>query len=417
MIKLKKEYKIAVMAITALVILIWGMGFLKGRNIFDSGTVYYGVYSKMNGLTEASPIHYHGYKVGSVREINFYPGQENRFVVTFSINKEMPLTDNTIAQVYSFDLMGAKAVRFLDGDNGVPLQPGDTLNTSIESSLSEDLEPIKNKVEKLVVSLDSTLYSLSGVFSDDNNQSLEEGMKSFRAMMRNLEQTTGAVNSSLGNGGVLNRTFANIDTVTGELARQQENMAATFENVADFSGKLNRMHLDSLALRLDSGLLMVNALLEQAQTGEGSLGLLLSDEGLYYNLMDASANLDRLLADIRHNPGRYVSFSAVDFGRDVTVKISDERAEQQGIVYKVKIAESKEPLELKNQMVKDNYRIFEDSDGRQYTYTIGSSSSYPEIKRLRDEILSEYPEADVIALQDGKPVRLIKALKQTGVSE
>jgi phospholipid/cholesterol/gamma-HCH transport system substrate-binding protein len=417
MIKIKKEYKIAVTIISALVVLIWGMSFLKGRNIFDSGTVYYGVYSKMNGLSEASPINYHGYKVGSVMEINFHPGQQNRFVIAFSINKEMPITENTVAQIYSFDLMGAKAVRFVDGEDGVPLQPGDTLKTSIESSLSEDLEPIKNKVENLVVNLDSTLNSLSGVFSEDNNQSLEEGMKSFRAMMHNLEQTTGAVKASLGNGGALNRTLANIDTVTGELARQQDNMAATLENVADFSGQLKQVHLDSLAVRLDSGLLLVNALLEQAQSGEGSLGLLLSDEGLYYNLMDASANLDRLLADIRHNPGRYVNFSAVDFGRDVTVKVSDERAEQQGIIYKVKIAESKEPLELKNKMVNDQYRVFEDTNGRKYTYTVGNSSSYIEIKRLRDEILPEFPEADVVVLQDGKPVRLIKALRQTGVKQ
>lgn len=417
MIKLKKEYKIAITIIAALAIIIWGMGFLKGKNVFNTGTVYYGVYSKMNGLTEASPIHYHGYKVGSVMEVNFHPGQQDRFVVSFSINKEMPVTENTIAQIYSFDLMGAKAVRFVDGKGGKQLQPGDTLKTSVESSLSEDLEPIKNKVENMVVSLDSTLSSLSGVFSDDNNQSLEEGMKSFRTMMHNLEQTTGAVKASLGNGGALNRTLANIDTVTGGLARQQDNIATTMKNVSDFSGKLNQMHLDSLALRLDSGLLMVNALLEQAQSGEGSLGLLLSDEGLYYNLMDASANLDRLLADIRHNPGRYVSFSAVDFGRDVTVKVSDELAEQKGIVYKVKIAESKEPLELKNQMVKDQYRIFEDTDGRKYTYTIGHSSSYAEIKQLRDEILSEFPEADVVALQDGKPVRLVKALRQTDAEQ
>jgi phospholipid/cholesterol/gamma-HCH transport system substrate-binding protein len=414
MIKLKKEYKIAVTVIVALVILIWGMSFLKGKNIFESGTIYYGVYSKVNGLNEASPVHYHGYKVGSVLEIKFHPERQERFVVTFSLNKEMPVYKNTIAQIYSFDLMGAKAVKFVDGGGGAILQPGDTLQTSIKGSLTDELGPIKNKIESLVVKMDSTLGSLSGVFSEDNNQSLEEGMKSFRAMMNNLEKTTSAVNSSLGNGGALNKTLANIDTVTGELANQQGNIATTMENMAVFSGKLNQMHLDSLALKLDSSLFMVNSLLEQAKNGEGSLGLLLSDEGLYYNLMDASANLDRLLADMRHNPKRYLSFSAFDLGRDVTVNVSDERAEQKGLVYKVRVAESDEPLEIKNQMVKDKYRIFEDTDGRKYTYTLGSSSSYAEVKGIRDEILHEFPDADVMALQDGKPVRLIKALRLTG---
>jgi len=364
MIKLKKEYKIAVTVIVALVILIWGLSFLKGKNIFNSGDLYYGVYSRIDGLTEASPIHYHGYKVGSVMEIQFYPDREDRFVVVFSLEKEMALNENTLAQIYNFDLMGAKAVRFVDKGAGAVLMPGDTLKTDIEGGLSAELAPIKNKVENLVVRMDSTLNSLSGVFSNDNNESLEEGMKSFRAMMKNLEQTTATVNASLGNGGALNSTLANIDSVTGQLARQQDNIAATMENVAGFSNQLAQVHLDSLAAGVDSSLTLVNTLLKQAQEGEGSLGLLLSDEGLYYNLMDASANLDRLLADIRHNPGRYLSISAVDFGKDVYLNVSDERAEQQGIVYKVEVASSNEPLDIKNQMVKEKHRIFEDTDGQ-----------------------------------------------------
>lgn len=414
MIKLKKEYKIAITIVVALTILIWGMSFLKGKNIFDSGTVYYGVYSKIEGLTESSPIYFHGYKVGSVLEIQFYPEREDRFVVAFSMDKEMPLNENTRALIYSFDLMGAKAVRLVNESTGNTLEPGDTLKTGIEGGLTAELTPIKNKVENLVVKLDSTLSNLSDVFSDENNQSLEEGMKSFRAMMKNLEQTTAAVNASLGNGGALNKTLENIDAVTGELAQQQDNIAVTMENVAGFSGQLKEMHLDSMAVQIDSSLILLNSFLLQAQNGEGSLGLLLSDKGLYYNLMDASANLDRLLADIRHNPGRYLSISAVDLGRDVYLNVSDERAEQKGIVYKVQVAESDKPLDLKNQMVKDEYRIFEDTDGQKYTYTIGNSSSYPDIKGLRDDILPLFPQADVVAFRDGKPIRLIKALRQTG---
>lgn len=414
MIKLKKEYKIAITVVAALVILIWGLSFLKGKNIFNSGDLYYGVYSRVDGLTEASPIHYHGYKVGSVMEIQFYPEREDRFVVVFSLNKEMPLNENTFAQIYSFDLMGAKAVRFVDKGAGALLMPGDTLKTDIEGGLTAELAPIKNKVENLVVRMDSTLNSLSGVFSNQNNESLEEGMKSFREMMRNLEQTTATVNASLGNGGVLNSTLANIDSVTGELASQQDNIAATMENVAGFSNQLSKVRIDSLAAGIDSSLTLVNTLLRQAQEGEGSLGLLLSDEGLYYNLMDASANLDRLLADIRHNPERYISFSAVDLGKDVYLNVSDERAEQQGIVYKVEIARSNEPLDIKNQMVKENYRIFEDTDGKKYTYTIGNSSSYVEIKGIRDELIHQFPDAEVVAFKDGKAIRLIKALRQTG---
>jgi phospholipid/cholesterol/gamma-HCH transport system substrate-binding protein len=418
MIKLKKEYKIALTVLVALLVLLWGVNFLKGKNIFESGTTYYGVYSKVEGLTEASPVYYHGYKIGSVQEIQFNPAQKERFIVSISLKDDIPLYKDMIAQIYSLDLMGTKAVQFLDGRNEKLLAPGDTLQTNVMGGLkdqfSTEVLPIKNKVEDLIVKLDTTLTNMSKVFSNKNNRSLEEGMNSFRGMMNNLEKTTSELNSSLKPGGAIHNSLANLDSISGELSNQREAISTTMENVADFSKQLKAMNLDTLAGRIDSSLMVVNTLLKQTREGEGSLGLLLSDEGLYYNLMDASASLDRLLADVRHNPKRYLSFSAVDFGKDVYVNVDDEKATQQGIVYKVKIAESKEPLSIRNQMVKDQFRIFEDSDGENYIYTVGATSSYGKIEKILKEVIGVYPDASIIALKNGKPVKVVKALKQTG---
>jgi len=189
------------------------------------------------------------------------------------------------------------------------------------------------------------------------------------------------------------------------------------ENLAAFSGQLKAMNIDTMATRLDSSITAVNTLLRKTNEGEGSLGMMLSDEGLYYNLLDASANLDRLLADIRHNPGRYVNFSAIDLRRDVYVQVDEEKANKKGIVFKVKIKESDKPLDLKNQMLDDELRIFEDTDGSKYLYSVGESSSYVEICALRDQIRDEYPNAKVIALQKGRPLKLQQALRKSGSME
>jgi phospholipid/cholesterol/gamma-HCH transport system substrate-binding protein len=417
MIKPKKEYKIALTVIAALLILLWGVNFLKGKNLLKSGTVYYGVYSRIQGLTEASPVYYHGYKIGTVREIEFLPGQEDHFVVLLSLTKEIPLYRSTVAQIYSLDLMGTKAVQLVNGVKDQLIEPGDTLQTSVVGDLrdqvSTEVMPLKDKVENLVVKLDTTLSSLSKVFSDKNNRSLEVGMISFRRMMGNLDRSTAELSASLASGGAINNALANIDSITNELNRQREAISVTMENVARFSEQLKTINLDTLAGRIDSGLIVVNDLLQKTREGEGSLGLLLSDEGLYYNLMDASASLDRLLVDVRHNPKRYFNISAFDFGREMYIKVDDEKAKEQGIVYKVKVAESKEPLSLKNQTVNDKYRIFEDSNGKKYIYTIGATSSYSEIKAVRDEIIHEYPNAVIVAFQGGRPVKVVKALKHS----
>jgi phospholipid/cholesterol/gamma-HCH transport system substrate-binding protein len=357
--------------------------------------------------------------VGSVRDIEFHPEREKKFIVTFSLERELPVYRTTVAQIYSFDLMGTMAVQFLDGQPDELLEPGDTLQTSIKRAIMDqvttEVMPIKDKVEALIVRIDSTLSGLSGVLSDTNNQSFEEGMKSFRQMMQNLEKTTAEFNTVMSKGGALRNSLANIDSISGELSRHRLSVSATIANVEGFSEQLGRLELDSLAEKLDSSLFILNTLLKQAKEGEGSLGLLLSDEGLYYNLMDASANLDRLLADVRLNPKRYLSISAFDFGKTVEITVDDKKAEEQGIVYKVRIAESDKPLDIKNNMIKDKYRIFEDSDGEKYTYTVGADSSYANIKSIRDDIIHEYPHAEIIAFKDGKPVKLIKALELSGI--
>ena len=416
--KLKPEYKIAITVIVAMAALLWGINFLKGKNLFNTGDVYYGEYTRLNGLTEASPVYYNGYKIGTVQQIDFFPQKTEKFLVTIALDKSMTVTDQTIATISSLDLMGSKAVKFMDVEKGNPVLPGDTLKTRVtgglQDQISTEFKPVKDKVESLLVKLDSTLSGFSGVFSEQNNQSLEKGMQSFRVMMHNLEQSSAALNSTLGKDGAIQHSLARIDSLTYALNEQRQSITTTLENMSRFSGQLKAMNLDTMAARIDSGVTAVNTLLQKTNQGEGSLGLLLSDNGLYYNLLDASANLDRLLADVRHNPGRYINLSAIDMGRDIYLQVDDEKAREKEIVFKVKIRESEKPLDLKNKMVKDEYRIFEDTNGEKYIYSIGQSSSYAEISDLRDQITDIYPHARIIAFENEEPVKIRRALRKIG---
>lgn len=418
--KISREYRIAITVIVALAVLLWGVNFLKGINLFDRGDTYYGVYSHVDGLTEASPVYFNGYKIGTVTKIDFSPSDQ-RFVVKLSLSQKLPVTDQTLARISSLDMMGTKAVKFVDVQKGNPIQPGDTLKTGVEKGLEDQLTseimPVKNKLENLIVKLDTTLSGFSDVFSDQNNKNLAQGMNSFRGMMKNLEQSTSSLDASIGEGGAIQHSLARIDSLTYAVNQQRQSIQSTMENMAAFSGQLKAMNLDTMATRLDSSVTAMNHLLRKTNEGEGSLGKMLDDEGLYYNLLDASANLDRLLADIRHNPGRYVSFSAIDLGREVHIKVDDEKAEEKGIVYKVQIKESEKPLDLKNQKVKNEHRIFEHTTGKKYIYSIGESSSYTDICALRDQVREEYPEARVIALRNGHPMKLQKALRKSSVRE
>ncbi len=145
------------------------------------------------------------------------------------------------------------------------------------------------------------------------------------------------------------------------------------------------------------------------------MGKLINDQSLYLNLRDASANLDRLLADVRHNPERYVHFSAINLGRKVYINADDELASQKGIVFKVQVAASSTPLDIKNSVVLGDMPVFEDTDGSLYLYTVGQTYSYSEALNLMDRLQTVFTAAMVVAFKDGKSIRLKKALKKVNI--
>ncbi len=414
--EIRREVKIGFLVLISLVLLIWGLNFLKGSNFFLKGDAYYGVYNRVDGLTVGSPINYKGFKIGTVREIKFHPSRTDLFLISFTVNKPIMLTEKSVAQIYSLDLMGTKGVQIVDGTGGKLLYPGDTLQTSVMSDLvdqvSMEVLPLKEKTERLIVKLDSVLTDIGSVFSEENKKGLEYSINNLNLALRNLASISGKVNYSLEPDGDLGKSFSNLEGFTNSLQMQRANLDIITTNLAGFSSQLNQTNLSGIMASADSSLQALSILLGKVSNGEGSLGMLLEDQSLYLNMQDASANLDRLLADIRHNPERYLSFSAVNLGRQIYVNTDETLAQEKGVVFKVKVAQSTSPLDIRNNLVLDEERVFEDFDGKNYIYTVGETSSYSEILKLKDRLIPLFPSATIISLKDGKPIRIKTALRK-----
>ena len=69
--KLTKTSKIGILVVICLTLLIWGINFLKGRDIFRTEKVFYARYKNVGGLTATTLVTLNGLKVGYVREIYF----------------------------------------------------------------------------------------------------------------------------------------------------------------------------------------------------------------------------------------------------------------------------------------------------------------------------------------------------------
>lgn len=294
---MKKEIKIALVAILGLVILFFGMNYLKGLNIFSTDTKYYMSFSDISGLTSSSPIYADGYKVGVVKHIDYDYEHPGDIKIEAGIDPSLRIPKGSTAEIVS-DLLGNVQVNLMLGDHTADrLEEGGIIEGAINAGAMGKVKEMVPAVEKLLPKLDSILASLNMLLADP---AIAHSLHHIESVTGDLTNTTREVNSLLAKlnkevPGMMNRANGVLDnahTLTTNLAGV---------NVAQTMDKVN------------ATLHNVEQLTAQLNSKEGSIGLLMHDQELYRNLNATMRDADSLLVNLKAHPKRYVHFSL--FGR------------------------------------------------------------------------------------------------------
>ena len=102
-----KEFVIGLSVILAIAILIFGIEFLKGVNLFKPTNFYMVSYTNVAGLELSAPVTIDGYKVGQVREIKFNYEHPGEIDVLLAVDKNLRLPEDSKAVIESSLLSGA----------------------------------------------------------------------------------------------------------------------------------------------------------------------------------------------------------------------------------------------------------------------------------------------------------------------
>ena len=326
----KRIIKIGVIISLAIFIFIWGMNYLKNKNIFKPENTYYGIYKDINGLSKSSPVMLSGFKIGQVADIYFVSDTSENLIVEMLIDSKFNIPDSSNAQIFSIDLMGTKGIQILRNDSvKTYISTGDTLLTSTESGLKDQVSmqilPLKAKAEDLIASFDSVLVSVRTIFDDKTRRNLSKSFASIRITLKNLENTTFTLDTLMSNEKtVLAAILNNAESITGNLKNNNEHLSNIIQNFSAISDSVAKADIASVITNADRTIDGLDKIVSKIESGEGSLGMLINNDTLYNNLEDASYNLSRLLRDLKENPKRYVRFSAFDLGKTVIVKDSKE---------------------------------------------------------------------------------------------
>jgi len=313
-VKRSKPFIIGFTFILAIAIFVWGFNYLKGRDLFKKQEFLFARYHTVNGLVAAKPVYVNGLQVGQVSRLYFASDMSGDIIVELVIQNKFPIPKNSIAHIFSADLMGSKSIALILGDSKVPVKNGDTLLTSVEGSLIESVNkqvaPLKAKAEMLMGSVDTLIAAFNTVMIDETVQNLSSSIKDIQNTFKNLNSTTSQLdNMTFTEGNKISRMLTNVDSLIVTLKDNRKGFSNIIQNFESISDSLSKVNIAEVIYKADSSINSLNQILAKINEGQGTAGKLMNNDSLYRELNKSAEELNKLLKDVRENPNRYVKFS------------------------------------------------------------------------------------------------------------
>lgn len=301
------EVKIALTAILALVLLFFGLRYLKGLSLFGTDKCYYVKTDNVSGLASACPVYANGFKVGTVNRIIFNYENGDEIVLALDLDKKFNLPEGSFAAIVP-SLMGGTTVELTLGKSGKICHPGDTIFGGVDGGILSKAADLMPTIQNMMPKLDSILARVNTLLQDT---ALDMTVENVGAISSQLKSTTSQLNTMMA-------------SINRELPGLMQGAKSSLKNIDDLTGNLNsavsKVDLEKTIANIDATLANVKSVTDKLSSDKGTLGALMNDRSLYNNLNTSMQSLnstlrstDSLVTDLKSNPKRYVHFSV--FGK------------------------------------------------------------------------------------------------------
>ncbi|RPG58787.1 MAG: MCE family protein [Flavobacteriales bacterium TMED191] len=287
MVKKSNELLIGIFTCVLLVVLYWGVNFLKGENLFSNKKFFYAVYENVDGLTISRPVTINGFKVGQVANIDFNSNNAD-LIVEVAIEEDIPFSTNSILEIYDSDIMGSKSLELKFKSGNQMAKSGDTLVGSIASGLTsevtEQFGSVKIGLDQLIISFDNVLKEIE-ILSSTANRLLTNNENQLLASVNNIESVSSVIESH---------------------TKSIDKIILNFSQITDSLSQIEYVSISNNMLKISKQL---ESILENVNNAEGTFGKVLHQDSIYNNLNTVINSMDNLLVDIQNNPKKYINLS------------------------------------------------------------------------------------------------------------
>jgi len=308
--KISNETKVGALTVLALALLFIGFNYLKGRDVFSNSKKIYAVFTDLGSLEKSNEVKINGLPVGTVYEKREKDKDVSAIVVTIQLTRDINIPKNSVAFISS-SLVGSSFIVIERGNSSDLLQDEDTINTRLETGILGDvkaqLDPTISSVRNILDSLKKTLSGVNQLLDTENRNNLKQ-------TMANLNTASASLNTLLNSeSGSLARTLQNTENFTAGLKESNQDIRSTLTNTKKLSEQLAEVPLKATVDSLQQLIGSLKNTLQAINSGEGTLGALVQDRGLYEQLQQTVLSAEILMDDLRTHPKRYVQVSV--FGK------------------------------------------------------------------------------------------------------
>ena len=301
-LNLSKEQKIGLFSLSILIALYILINFLSGIDIFNKSNTYFAVYDNVEGLTSTGPIYIRGLKVGTVESID-YIQEKDVFIIKLRVNSNYAIPKNSVAEIYSADLLGSKALRINIGTDNMHLQSRDTIQSATEKGIlaliSSEIIPIKDQMSNLFTTLNGTLTNINEILGPQAKEDISASLANLKETMSNIESISSNIrvhNPEIGS------LIENFDNLSSDLVISIQKLNNSLDNMSDITDSLKTA---DIAGTINS----MKNLLEEIRNPDGSIGKLLNTDDIHSSIDSLINDLNTLIKNINDNPKKYIKVS------------------------------------------------------------------------------------------------------------
>ncbi|HET9276705.1 MAG TPA: MlaD family protein [Flavitalea sp.] len=308
--KISNETKVGALTAIAIVVLILGFNYLKGRNLTERSDKLYAIFPSVRGLAVSNAVLINGLQVGKVADMHETDKNLSGIIIDINLTKDINIPKNSVVTISS-ELLSTTAVDIVLGDSKTLAKDGDTLatkgNLTVMGELTKNINPAINNANEALIRLQMLITRLNEIVDPRTQSNIQGIIASLNSTSKSLDRLLNDKNGSLA------RSLNNVELITGNFVKNNDKINNTLTNLDKASANFANLKLDEAIQSLKNTMAKLDNAVDKIDSKQGTLGLLLNDSKLYEQLLLTNRSLTTLLDDLRVNPKRYVNISV--FGR------------------------------------------------------------------------------------------------------